>query len=444
MNNLSRGFVLLVDDDVDLLALLQLRLETEGFEVETVSNAADAQLNVRARCPDVVVTDLKMSEIDGMELLERLHQQWPGLPVVMMTAHGTIPDAVQATRSGAFGFITKPIDTQDLLTTLDRAVATYSRLPRDDSAEEILTRSPLMQQLLRDATRAAASETSVLIVGETGTGKDLIANLVHRASARADKPFVAVNCAAIPESLFEAELFGHAKGAFTSAIRARAGLIPAAANGTLFLDEIGEMPLLMQAKLLRALETGEVRPVGQDTHIRADVRIVSATNASLVDAVEAGSFRSDLLYRLNVVTLQMPPLDARREDIPLLAEHFLARLTKNTSTPRVYAPEAMQALVAASWPGNVRQLLNMVERNVALSAAPVISVQEVSAALGNLAGSNMQSYDDARDEFTRSYLIQLLRITGGSVTRAARLAKRNRTDMYKLMQRCGIDREQVG
>lgn len=431
--------VLLVDDDTDLLELLRLRLEREQFDVQTASDAASAERLVRMRCPDVVVTDLKMEQIDGMVLLKRLHARQPGVPVIMMTAHGTIPDAIHATRNGAYAFITKPIDNRELLSTLHRAIDTYGGGTENGTRGTIVTRNAKMLNVLKDARRAAAADVSVLITGATGTGKDMIAQLVHEESGRAG-PFVAVNCSAIPEALFEAELFGHVKGAFTSADRAREGLMPAANGGTLFLDEIGEMPMVMQAKMLRALETGEVRPVGQDDVVSVDIRLVSATNRDLQKSVEDGKFRGDLFYRLNVVILEVPTLEERREDIPLLAEHFLTEITAPLDAPRVYAPEAMELLVAASWPGNVRQLLNTVERNVALSPTPVISAQEVRSALGDLAPERMPSYDEAREEFTRSYLIQLLRITNGSVTRAARLAKRNRTDLYKLLQRFGVDR----
>jgi two-component system response regulator GlrR len=292
-----------------------------------------------------------------------------------------------------------------------------------------------MEDLLRQAKLVADSDASVLIFGESGTGKELLARAIHDASRRSDKPFVAVNCGAIPGDLLESELFGHARGAFTGAIQAHKGLFQAADGGTLFLDEIGDMPLPLQVKLLRVLQEGEVRPVGSTTAIPVDVRVISATHRDLDSQREQGLFREDLYYRLNVVSLKLPSLAERREDIPLLAAHILRRLAERYRKPPLsLAPDAMALLVAAPWPGNVRQLLNLLEQAVALATTPVIPATLVQAALKEDAAA-LIPFEEARKTFERDYLVRLLKITGGNVTQAAQLAKRNRTEFYKLLQR---------
>jgi two-component system response regulator GlrR len=292
-----------------------------------------------------------------------------------------------------------------------------------------------MEDLLRQAKLVADSDASVLIFGESGTGKELLARAIHQASRRRDKPFVAVNCGAIPSDLLESELFGHARGAFTGAIQAHKGLFQAADGGTLFLDEIGDMPLPLQVKLLRVLQEGEVRPVGSTQAIPVDVRVISATHRDLDSQREQGLFREDLYYRLNVVSLKLPSLAERREDIPLLAAHILQRLGERYRKPAsTLAPDAMALLIAAPWPGNVRQLLNLLEQAVALTTTPLIPATLVQAALKEDAAA-LIPFEEARKTFEREYLVRLLKITGGNVTQAAQLAKRNRTEFYKLLQR---------
>jgi two-component system, NtrC family, response regulator GlrR len=438
---LKQGHVLLVDDDIDHLQLLRIRLEREQYRVTTASSAREALTKVMTVRPQVVVTDLRMDEMDGMQLLEVLQRQHPTLPVLIITAHGTIPDAVQATQRGAFGFITKPIDKDDLLQKIQRAITTYGGETGASDSGPMLTQSDRMEAILAEARLAAESDASVLIRGPTGSGKELLARYIHDRSRRASGPWVTVNCAAIPHDLLESELFGHTKGAFTGAAGHREGLISAAHKGTLFLDEIGDMPLGLQAKILRVMEDRRVRPVGAAEDRAVDMRLVSATNMDLEKAIAAGEFREDLYYRLNVVCFELPPLADRREDIPLLVHHFLEQLAERTGKRRVYAPEAMELLVRAEWPGNIRQLRNVVERNVALSPAPVITGQQVQDALVEKV-TELPSYDEARESFTREYLIQLLKITEGNISQAARYAQRNRTDFYKLLNRHGISKRQ--
>ena len=432
--------ILLVDDDPDLLRLISLRLTSAGYRVRTADSGETALAALAVSRPAVVVTDLRMPGIDGMQLFQAIHREHPALPVIILTAHGTIPDAVSATQRGVFGFLTKPFDSQDLLQKVAAAIKlsgdhTVADAPDAEWRSAIVTRSPKMEDLLRQARLVADSDASVLIYGESGTGKELLARAIHRASPRHDKPFVAVNCGAMPGELLESELFGHARGAFTGAVQAHKGLFQSADGGTLLLDEIGDMPLALQVKLLRVLQEGEVRPVGATQQIPVDVRVISATHRDLDEAKAAGQFREDLYYRLNVVSLKLPALADRREDIPLLATHFLRKLAERYKrTALSLAPEAMAMLIAAPWPGNVRQLLNLLEQAVALATTTVIPATLVQTALREDA-SVLVPFEEARRTFERDYLVRLLKITGGNVTQAAAMAKRNRTEFYKLLQR---------
>jgi two-component system response regulator GlrR len=435
------GDILLVDDDPDLLKLISLRLTSAGYRVRTADSGETALAALAIARPAAVITDLRMPGIDGLALFAAIHRQHPTVPGIILTAHGTIPDAVSATQRGVFGFLTKPFDSQELLQKVASAVRLTGDAPepaRQAGGEwraGVITRSPRMEDLLRQARLVADSDASVLIFGESGTGKELLARAIHRASRRAERPFVAVNCGAIPEPLLESELFGHARGAFTGAVQAHKGLFLAADGGTIFLDEIGDMPLALQVKLLRVLQEAEVRPVGSTQSVPVDVRVVSATHRDLDAQRAAGEFREDLFYRLNVVSLKLPPLAERREDIPLLATHFLRKLAERYKKPvPALAPDAMAVLIAAPWPGNVRQLLNLLEQALALATTGVIPATLVQGALREDAGV-LAPFEEARKQFERDYLVRLLKITGGNVTQAATLAKRNRTEFYKLLQR---------
>ena len=432
----TKGKILLVDDDPGLLRLLSIRLRAEEYEVEAVESAAKALGVLHRFHPDLVITDLKMDKMDGIGLLRELQSRAPGLRVVIITAHGTIPDAVTATQGGAFGFLTKPIDKDELMETVQRAMkVSGSADVEDDWAAEIITRNQKLKEILAQAKMVAATDARVLITGQSGTGKEMFAKAIHRASPRVNQPFVAINCSAMAENLLESELFGHVKGAFTGATRNHEGLFQSADGGTLLLDEIGDMPMRLQVKLLRVLQEHQVRPVGSTQAVDIDVRVISATHRDLQAMLRDGDFREDLFYRLNVVQITLPKLDERREDIPLLVSHFLQQIASEADQERkVYAPEAVELLVTAEWPGNVRQLSNIVRQNVALSRSPVISGELVQSSLGDH-GGKLASFTDARDEFTRNYLSQILQITTGNVSQAARLAKRNRTDFYKLLAR---------
>ena len=432
--------ILVVDDDPNLLRVVSLRLEKEGYAVTSVDSAEKALARAATAAPDLLLTDLKMGGMDGMALFEAVSRQLPGLPVIIMTAHGTVPDAVTATRRGVFGFLPKPFETQQLLAEIERALRlTASRAQTDAGPSEVVTRDPAMEAILNEARQVAATDASVLILGQSGTGKEMLARWIHRHSKRDSATFVAVNCGAIPEQLLESELFGHIKGAFTGALRDRRGLFQEAQGGTLFLDEIAEMPTALQVKLLRAVQERQVRPVGADRDVAINVRILSATNVDIDAQIQAGRFREDLYYRLNVVCFKLPPLSERRRDIPHLANHFLrlhaGRYGKDV---RAFAPECLELLMSARWPGNVRQLSNAVERLVALANETLIPAALAERAITR-EEETLAALDDAKREFEREYLIRLLKQTRGNVTQAAKLAQRNRSEFYSLLHRHELD-----
>ena len=431
--------LLLVDDDPGLLKLLGMRLVSEGYSVLTAESGPEALRTLSRDKVDLVVSDLRMDEMDGLQLFSEIQKVQPGMPVIILTAHGSIPDAVAATQQGVFSFLTKPVDKDALYKAIDDALEQSAPTTDERWRQAIVTRSPLMERLLEQAGMVAQSDVSVLINGQSGTGKEIVAQAIHNASPRRDKPFVAINCGALPEQLLESELFGHDRGAFTGAVSNREGLFQAAEGGTLFLDEIGDMPVALQVKLLRVLQERKVRPLGSNRDIDIDVRIISATHRDLPKAMARGEFREDLFYRLNVVNLKIPPLAERTEDIPLLANHLL-RQSADRHKPfvRAFSTDAMKRLMAAKWPGNVRQLVNVIEQCVALTSSPVISDALVEQALE---GENtaLPTFVEARNQFELNYLRKLLQITKGNVTHAARMAGRNRTEFYKLLSRHELD-----
>ncbi|HEX4583602.1 MAG TPA: sigma 54-interacting transcriptional regulator [Burkholderiaceae bacterium] len=435
--------LLLVDDDADLLKLLSMRLSAAGHRVTAVESAEAALTQLAVARPQLVVSDVRLPGRDGLALFDEIRARYPALPVILLTAHGTIPDAVEATSRGVFSYLTKPFDGKALLDKVNQALALPAPEPHAQTGDEawraaIVSRSNCMADLLAETKMVAASDARVLISGESGTGKELLAQAIHRASARSGKPFIAVNCGAIPEALLESELFGHVKGSFTGALANYRGLFVTADGGTLFLDEIGDMPPALQVKLLRVVQERSVRPVGSGQSVPVDVRILSATNRDLDSAMAEGQFREDLYYRLNVVSLRLPPLGERREDIPLLVNHFLARLSEKYGKRfNGFAPDAMKALTTASWPGNVRQLHNVVEQVCALTTTPLISLALVQRAL-RVPTMEVLSYAEARQRFERDYLVGLLKLTDGNAADAARLAERNRTEFYRLLQRHGL------
>jgi len=429
--------ILLVDDDPGLLRLLSIRLEAEGYVIHTASSGEDAIPALRNHRVDLVVTDLRMGGMDGLELFGQIRHFFPGLPVIILSAQGTIPEAVAAAQQGVFEFLTKPVDKVKLLDAIKLALH-QSGAQKGDKAEpwrsHIICRSAVMEQLLNQVRQISSLSVNVLITGDSGTGKELLAQAIHQAGQYKDGPFVPINCGALPEQLLESELFGHVKGAFTGAIKDHQGLFLAAEGGTLLLDEIADMPVSLQVKLLRVLQERQVRPIGSTQHISVNVRVISATNRNLEQAMEEGQFREDLFYRLNVVNLHLPRLSERPEDIPLLVHYFLRKANVDPQRVGSFSPAAMKLMVNAPWPGNVRQLENVVQQTVALSTAQVISEDLVRTALSYDKDTSI-GLNQARQQFEHDYLIKLLKITNGSVTDAAKLAQRNRTDFYKLLKR---------
>jgi two-component system response regulator GlrR len=436
--------LLLVDDDSNFLKLLSMRLSAEGFEIHTAESADSAMRELRSEPIELVLTDLRMENGSGLDLFEQVRQYSPGLPVILMSAQGTIPEAVSATQMGVYEFLTKPIDKKRLLHAIRSALlqsGVTARDRRDQWRGHIVTHSPVMERILDQVRQVAASDVSILLTGESGTGKEMLARAIHDADGQRSGPLVAVNCGALPEQLLESELFGHVKGAFTGAISGHVGLFRSADGGTLFLDEIGDMPQPLQVKLLRALQERCIRPIGSTVSEEIDVRIISATNRDLEKDMLDGLFRQDLFYRLNVVNFHLPPLMERVEDIPLLANHFLRETSAyRRGSVTGFAPAAVELMTRSRWPGNVRQLQNVVQRTAALSVAPVIPDTLVSEAL-MVDDRNLPSLSQARQRFEHDYLVKVLRLTSGSVSEAALLAQRNRTDFYKLLKRHNIKPE---
>lgn len=440
--------ILVVDDDPSLLTLLQMRLRSMGYAVTPCEKGEDALHRAHEEPFDFAILDLRLPDLDGLGLMEELHLLDSNLPVLILTAHGCIPNAVEAMKKGAYGYLTKPFDDKELLASIDKALA-QKRMSQEIQRlqmlvnelygmDKVVARSSEMQGLLQQVARVAGTDATVCISGETGTGKEVIARVIHCNSPRRTKSFVAVNCAAIPETLFESELFGHLKGSFTGAHQNKRGLFHAADKGTLFLDEIGEIPLPLQGKLLRAIQQREILPIGAQVPSKVDVRILAATNMDLEQAVREGRFREDLYYRVQVVPLWIPPLRQRRQDIPSLAQFFLKQSTSRLNKPiRGFTPEAMQAMITYSWPGNVRELENIIERAVVMSAQDMITLELLPLNPGKTQGS-IQPLTEAKESFERDYLRDLLRATEGNISRASQIAGRYRADFYKLLKKYGL------
>ena len=437
----QRPRILVVDDDPSLCRRMEMRLEASGYAPTTCESGERALAELERQPADALITDLRMEGMDGLALFDAVRERWPALPVIILTAHGSIQDAVEATRRGVHEFLTKPFDPPELLEQLDKALSARGGQTSDTAREAgrrhgLVTRSPRMEEVLERALLVADSDANVLIQGASGSGKELVARAIHAHSPRAEGPFVPVNCGAIPETLLESELFGHVRGAFTGADRDRAGLFRDADGGTLFLDEIGDMPAQLQVKLLRALQEQVIRPVGGRDPIPINVRVLSATHRDLEAARADGSFREDLYFRLAVVTLALPALTERREDIPLLARHFLTEATRRHGRPvEDLSPEAIEVLVQADWPGNVRQLQNVIEQCVALSTSEILPERLIRQALNQDQEPAIPTLAEAREAFERDYLIRLLKLTEGNVSQAARIAGRNRTEFYRLLSR---------
>ena len=449
--------ILIIDDEQGIRAALGQLLEFEGYEVRAVANAVDGITEYERWHPHLVFLDVKMAGIDGLEALKRIKEHDPTAVVVMISGHATIQTAVEATQLGAYDILEKPLDTDRILVTLRNALQHLdlheenARLRETiESRFEIVGRSYSVRAVIDKIERVAKTPARVLITGENGTGKELVARAIHRQSQRADGPFVEVNCAAIPSELIESELFGHMKGSFTGAVSDRAGKFEQANGGTLFLDEIGDMSLAAQAKVLRVLQDGVVTRIGGSKPTQVDVRVLAATNKRLEEEIADGRFREDLFYRLNVVPINVPPLRERREDIPSLVAHFLNQLTQREGVaPRTIAPEAVERLQQLDWPGNVRELRNTIERLLILSSGPRIGGEDVlrlvgqrdpeQAGLGSLL--DCKTFEEFKHAAERAFLLAKLREFDWNVSETARALDMPRSNLYKKIERYHLTRE---
>ena len=449
--------ILVVDDEQGIRAALGQLLEYEGYEVRSVSSAAEGITEYQKWKPNLVFMDVKMAGMDGMEALKKIREIEPIAPGVMISGHATIRTAVEATQLGAYEILEKPLDTDRILVML-RNVFDHLNLREENSRlrnvtgapYEIIGDSPVMRALVDKIEKVGSTPARVLVTGENGTGKELVARAIHRHSARADKPFVEVNCAAIPGELIESELFGHMKGSFTGAIADRPGKFEQAHKGTLFLDEIGDMSMAAQAKVLRVLQDNVITRIGGAKPITVDVRVLAATNKNLEQEIAAGRFREDLYYRLNVVPIHVPPLREHREDIPELVEYFVSVLSEREGfTPRRVGESAIERLASLDWPGNVRELRNTIERMLILATGPELTAKDVDRLAGarvadetGLGGlTALKTFEEFKEAAERAYLLSKLREFDWNVSETARAVEMPRSNLYKKIERYALTRE---
>jgi two-component system response regulator GlrR len=441
--------ILVVDDDPSIVELLRMRLESANFSVTTALKEEEAISAAQRQIFDLSIVDLKLARSNGISLMEELHLIIPDMPVIILTAHGTIETAVEAMKKGAYSYLTKPFEPRELFFQIEKALENCrltseinrlkGLLEEKEKFADIVVRSEKMKRVLETVSRVAKTDSTVYIHGESGTGKELIAKAIHLASERKKNPFIAINCAALPETLLESQLFGHEKGSFTGAVRSTKGLFTQAHEGTIFLDEIGDMPLSIQAKLLRALQEKQFYPVGGERAVDVDVRVIVATKSDLESEAKQGRFREDLFYRIHVIPLHLPPLRERKEDIPLLVEHFLRKFSQETKKEiKGFAPAAMQRLMLHDWPGNVRELENTVEYAVAMVQQDVIPEDLILQTKEITSPGPLKSFREARDSFEMGYLTYLLKLSQGNVSKAAKLAGKYRADFYDLLKKHGL------
>ena len=448
-----RASVLVVDDEAAIRDSLHMILEYEGYRVDEASNGSQALTKVAERAPDAVILDIKMPEMDGMELLKALRERGYEMPILMISGHADVQTAVEATRRGAYDFFEKPLQRERVLLSLRNAVESYrlqseNRTLRPDP-EQLIGTAPAMRRLRETIEKAAPTPATVLITGESGTGKELVARAIHRGSPRRERTLVQVNCAAIPEELIESELFGHEKGSFTGAVRRQTGKFVTADGGTIFLDEIGDMSARTQAKVLRVLQNGEVEPVGAERTVTVDVRVVAATNRDLEEEIKAGRFREDLFYRLNVIPIRTPALRERLEDVPPLVEYFSRRFAEqNNYRLKEFTPDALAHLKALPWKGNIRELKNLVERLLILSPGDKVTREDVLGATGGsrpeLSGALMavQTLREFRDLSERMFILHKLEENNWNVTQTAQAIDTPRSNLYKKLDQYEIHREE--
>ncbi len=445
------GKILVVDDDRNLVEVLKVRVELAGYDVVTAVKEEKAMEAARGQTFDLAIIDLQLERMNGIDLMKELHLLLPDMPVIILTAYGTIENAVEAMKQGAYSYIAKPFDARDLLIQIEKAVENRRLILEirrlKDLLEEkydfgnIIGKSEKMQRVLEIVSRIANNDSTVFIHGESGTGKELIAKAIHLASDRKDKPFIAMNCAAIPETLLESRLFGHEKGAFTGATQSSRGSFAQAQGGTIFLDEIGDMSLTIQAKVLRILQERTFYPLGSEKMVEVDVRVIVATNKDLEEEVKKGLFRKDLYYRIHVIPIHLPPLRERKEDIPSLVEHFLKKFNQQMKKDvKGVTPEALKKLILHDWPGNVRELENTIEFAMAMTRLDYITEDYVLQSEDSAIGEPLvRPLREAKDAFEKSYLISLLQITKGNVSDAAEIAGKYRADFYSLLSKHNLN-----
>ncbi|MGH7770306.1 MAG: sigma-54-dependent transcriptional regulator, partial [Candidatus Binatia bacterium] len=435
-----------------LLELARMRLESASYDVSTALTEEQAVEAVKAAPVDLSIVDLQLDRQDGISLMQELHAINPEMPVIILTAYGTIESAVEAMKKGAYSYLTKPFESRELLFQLEKALENRrlnseirrlrGLLEERYGFNNIVAKSEKMRNVLELVSRSAKTDSTIYLSGESGTGKELIAKAVHLSSERRDQVFVAINCAALPEALLESELFGHERGAFTGAVRKAPGLFTQADEGTFFLDEIGDMPLSIQAKLLRVLEEKKFYPVGGEKPVAVNVRLIVATNKDLESEVKKGNFREDLFYRIHVIPISLPALRDRREDIPPLVEHFIEKFNEKTKKEvKGMAPQAMQRLMLYDWPGNVRELEHVIEYAVAMTQTDVITEDLILLRTKMSAEEPWRPLKQAKGAFEKNYLIRLLELSGGNVSQAARLAGKYRADFYDLIKKHGLNVE---
>jgi DNA-binding NtrC family response regulator len=454
----DRPRITVVDDDLVTCELLCEVFTQEGFDAQYAQSGESAIEKIAVKRPDVIVSDVRMkSGLDGLALLDRVRREHPAMPVVLITAFGSIDTAIRAVKEGAFDYISKPFDISVLVSTVRRALATKStpapeRPPDEEEppaglARQMVGRSPAILDVYKMVARVADANAAVLITGESGTGKELVARAIHGNGPRADEPFVGVNCGALTETLLESELFGHVRGSFTGAISNRQGIFEQAGEGTVFLDEIGETSPALQVKLLRVLQEREVTPVGGSTPVAVRARVIAASNTDLERLVDASEFRRDLLYRLNVINIHLPPLRDRRDDVPLLVAHFLRKYTPGAGVIPTVTDGAMRLLAGWSWPGNVRELENTIERAVTLSRHGTITEEDLPESIRQGTADASGTADlstffeglPTLDEMERRYLLHVLRAAGGNRKQAAEILGINRRTLYRMAERYKMD-----
>ncbi len=452
---MSAKKILVIDNEEGLCRMMSAVLMDEGHAVRTFTNPVEAVELFRPGIWDLVISDIKMPGIDGLEVLQQIKNSEPGIPVIMITAFATVDMSIQALRKGAYDMLTKPFEPDELLYRVRNALnhnelktenkQLKEKLAGQFNFDTIIGASTILQQLLDKVKKVAVRDTSVLITGESGTGKELIAQAIHYNSPRRERPFIAINCGAIPDSVLESELFGHKKGAFTGADTDKEGLLKAADGGTLFLDEIGNVPLALQKTLLRFLQEQEFRRIGDTTPTRVDVRLISATNSDLEFEVQSGAFREDFFYRLNVINLHLPALRQRKTDIPLLAAHFIALQNKKFKTEiKGLSAEAQLAATEYSWPGNIRQLKNVIEACITIETAPQISLETLAQFIEtDLSVDSSEDYNQALARFEIDYLKQLLSSASGNVEEAAKRANMNMATIYRKMKKYGLRKDKI-